>query len=192
MGTVGNGGSIDPSRGLRPSPRRTHRSRWRDHGEQGARARPPEDEHDPPVRTVRAGTLERIECPAGWMSPASYARYLRTTLANMRRRSARERTWAGGSRRYRDAGRWARRRARPPDFAARAGPATPREWPRGTMRTRSPRRSAGSMSQCAMTLLVDTVSISSVRGMPRATLSHSYGGAGCHHAGSVRYPSRRP
>ena len=30
--------------------------------------------------------LERAECPAGWMSPDGYARYLKVTLAKMRKR----------------------------------------------------------------------------------------------------------
>ncbi len=32
--------------------------------------------------------LKRVECPKGWMSPKGYARYLRVTLAKMRRRRA--------------------------------------------------------------------------------------------------------
>jgi hypothetical protein len=32
-------------------------------------------------------TLRRIDCPDGWMSPPGYARYLRVTLAKMRRRT---------------------------------------------------------------------------------------------------------
>lgn len=35
---------------------------------------------------LRAGELSRAECPAGWMSPDGYRRYLRTTLAKMRQR----------------------------------------------------------------------------------------------------------
>lgn len=31
--------------------------------------------------------LERVECPAGWMSPESYCRYLEVTLAKMRERN---------------------------------------------------------------------------------------------------------
>ena len=30
--------------------------------------------------------LEPVACPAGWMSPAGYVRYLRATLAKMRQR----------------------------------------------------------------------------------------------------------
>ena len=33
-------------------------------------------------------TLERVECPRGWMSHDGYARYLRITLAKMRQRSS--------------------------------------------------------------------------------------------------------
>jgi hypothetical protein len=32
----------------------------------------------------QAQELEPVECPAGWMSPTSYNRYLKTTLAKMR------------------------------------------------------------------------------------------------------------
>jgi len=32
--------------------------------------------------------LECVPCPTGWMSPAGYNRYLKTTLAKMRRRRA--------------------------------------------------------------------------------------------------------
>jgi hypothetical protein len=32
--------------------------------------------------------LKRAACPKGWMSPEGYARYLRITLAKMRRRGA--------------------------------------------------------------------------------------------------------
>lgn len=32
--------------------------------------------------------LERIDCPEGWMSPTGYNRYLKTTLAKMRKRLA--------------------------------------------------------------------------------------------------------
>ena len=35
--------------------------------------------------------LRRIDCPEGWMSPQGYARYLRVTLAKMRKRRARTR-----------------------------------------------------------------------------------------------------
>ena len=37
---------------------------------------------------VGAGELERVDCPEGWMSPAGYNRYLKTTLAKMRKRQA--------------------------------------------------------------------------------------------------------
>jgi hypothetical protein len=33
-----------------------------------------------------ARDLKRAECPKGWMSPAGYVRYLRVTLAKMRKR----------------------------------------------------------------------------------------------------------
>lgn len=36
----------------------------------------------------RAGEVSRVQCPAGWMSPAGYRRYLRPTLAKLRRRVA--------------------------------------------------------------------------------------------------------
>ena len=32
------------------------------------------------------GELQRVECPKGWMSPAGYRRYLRSTLAKLRAR----------------------------------------------------------------------------------------------------------
>ena len=35
---------------------------------------------------LRAGELSRVECPAGWMSPAGYRRYLKATLAKLRER----------------------------------------------------------------------------------------------------------
>ena len=35
---------------------------------------------------LRAGELRRVECPAGWMSPAGYRRYLKPTLAKLRKR----------------------------------------------------------------------------------------------------------
>lgn len=35
---------------------------------------------------LRAAELSRVACPAGWMSPAGYRRYLRATLAKMRQR----------------------------------------------------------------------------------------------------------
>jgi hypothetical protein len=36
--------------------------------------------------TFAAKELQRADCPKGWMSPQGYARYLRITLAKMRRR----------------------------------------------------------------------------------------------------------
>jgi hypothetical protein len=36
---------------------------------------------------LAVNTLRRIDCPDGWMSPQGYARYLRATLAKMRRRT---------------------------------------------------------------------------------------------------------
>lgn len=38
--------------------------------------------------TFHAAQLRRIDCPPGWMSPAGYNRYLKTTLAKMRQRRA--------------------------------------------------------------------------------------------------------
>ena len=38
-----------------------------------------------------ANQLRRVECPAGWMSPRGYNRYLKTTLAKMRARLGRKR-----------------------------------------------------------------------------------------------------
>ncbi len=38
-----------------------------------------------------AGKLRRMDCPEGWMSPQGYARYLRVTLAKMRKRRASKR-----------------------------------------------------------------------------------------------------
>ncbi len=38
--------------------------------------------------TLPAAQLQRVDCPPGWMSPAGYNRYLRITLAKMRRRRA--------------------------------------------------------------------------------------------------------
>ena len=35
---------------------------------------------------LAAGELTRVECPAGWMSPAGYRRYLEATLAKLRAR----------------------------------------------------------------------------------------------------------
>ncbi len=37
---------------------------------------------------VKAKDLKRIDCPAGWMSPDGYRRYLRVTLKKMRVRQA--------------------------------------------------------------------------------------------------------
>jgi len=37
---------------------------------------------------LSAGQLRRVDCPPGWMSPAGYNRYLKITLAKMRRRLA--------------------------------------------------------------------------------------------------------
>jgi hypothetical protein len=37
------------------------------------------------------GQLRQIDCPDGWMSPQGYARYLRVTLAKMRKRRAQNR-----------------------------------------------------------------------------------------------------
>lgn len=37
-----------------------------------------------------AGTLERVSCPKGWMSPAGYQRYLTVTLRKMRERRSRK------------------------------------------------------------------------------------------------------
>lgn len=38
-----------------------------------------------------AGKLRRMDCPEGWMRPQGYARYLRVTLAKMRKRRASKR-----------------------------------------------------------------------------------------------------
>lgn len=35
---------------------------------------------------LRAGELSRVDCPAGWMSPDGYRRYLTATLAKQRQR----------------------------------------------------------------------------------------------------------
>jgi hypothetical protein len=35
---------------------------------------------------VAANKLESVHCPKGWMSPDGYNRYLKTTLAKMRKR----------------------------------------------------------------------------------------------------------
>jgi len=37
-----------------------------------------------------AQELELVKCPKGWMSPSGYNRYLRTTLAKMRERTAKK------------------------------------------------------------------------------------------------------
>lgn len=42
-------------------------------------------------RTFAAGSLKRVNCPKGWMSPTGYARYLKVTLAKMRARSRKAR-----------------------------------------------------------------------------------------------------
>jgi len=34
----------------------------------------------------KAGQLKRVTCPKGWMSPEGYRRYLKPTLAKMRKR----------------------------------------------------------------------------------------------------------
>jgi hypothetical protein len=44
---------------------------------------------------LEAKRLKRVNCPKGWMSRDGYARYLRTTLAKMRRRRAGERQRSG-------------------------------------------------------------------------------------------------
>jgi hypothetical protein len=36
--------------------------------------------------TLTLARVRRVQCPRGWMSPAGYNRYLRVTLAKMRRR----------------------------------------------------------------------------------------------------------
>jgi hypothetical protein len=41
--------------------------------------------------TFRTGQLTLVECPKGWMTPEGYLRYLRTTLAKMRARQAKQR-----------------------------------------------------------------------------------------------------
>ncbi len=38
---------------------------------------------------LRASELSRVKCPAGWMSPAGYRRYLKPTLEKMRKRQRR-------------------------------------------------------------------------------------------------------
>ena len=38
-----------------------------------------------------AADLKPADCPKGWMSPAGYTRYLKTTLAKMRQRQSRSR-----------------------------------------------------------------------------------------------------
>jgi len=35
---------------------------------------------------LRAGDLRRVTCPSGWMSPDGYRRYLKPTLAKLRKR----------------------------------------------------------------------------------------------------------
>ena len=35
---------------------------------------------------LRAGELSRAACPSGWMSPDGYRRYLKPTLAKLRKR----------------------------------------------------------------------------------------------------------
>jgi hypothetical protein len=35
---------------------------------------------------LSGGELSRVQCPAGWMSPTGYRRYLRPTLAKLRQR----------------------------------------------------------------------------------------------------------
>jgi hypothetical protein len=35
---------------------------------------------------LRASELHRVQCPAGWMSPDGYRRYLEPTLAKLRKR----------------------------------------------------------------------------------------------------------
>jgi len=37
---------------------------------------------------LRAGELRKVECPAGWMSPDGYRRYLKPTLAKLHKRQA--------------------------------------------------------------------------------------------------------
>jgi hypothetical protein len=37
---------------------------------------------------VPAADLEMVDCPKGWMSPEGYNRYLKTTLAKQRERTA--------------------------------------------------------------------------------------------------------
>jgi hypothetical protein len=39
--------------------------------------------------TFAAKVLKHVDCPKGWMSPAGYVRYLKTTQAKMRQRQAR-------------------------------------------------------------------------------------------------------
>jgi hypothetical protein len=43
----------------------------------------------------RPGDLRRILCPAGWMSPTGYRRYLRATLAKLRPRLRQQHRTAG-------------------------------------------------------------------------------------------------
>jgi len=39
--------------------------------------------------TFRAGELTRVACPKGWMSPVGYRRYLKPTLAKLKKRQRR-------------------------------------------------------------------------------------------------------
>ena len=45
--------------------------------------------------TFRTGELTLVECPKGWVTPEGYLRYLRTTLAKMRERQAKQRRSRG-------------------------------------------------------------------------------------------------
>jgi hypothetical protein len=47
---------------------------------------------------VRPARVRQVPCPAGWMSPQGYARYLRVTLDKMRRRRKRSGATARGRR----------------------------------------------------------------------------------------------
>ncbi len=38
---------------------------------------------------LRTSELSRVKCPAGWMSPAGYRRYLKATLSKLRKRQGR-------------------------------------------------------------------------------------------------------
>ena len=44
---------------------------------------------------LRASELSPVECPRGWMSPDGYRRYLKPTLAKMRKRQRPRRKRAG-------------------------------------------------------------------------------------------------